>query len=82
MKNIQITLPDDLAHDVAEAGLLSGANLEQLLREAVTTLRKDSLRNAMDRMAAVPSEPVMSPKDVAAEIAAFRAERRAQISSH
>jgi hypothetical protein len=82
MKNVQITLPDDLAHDAAEAGLLSSANLEQLLREAMTALRKNNLRDAMDRMAAVPSEPVMSPEDVAAEIAAFRAERRAQISAH
>ena len=82
MKNVQITLPDDLARDAAEAGLLSGPNLEQLLREAMKALRKNNLRAAMNRMAAVQSAPAMSPEDVAAEIAAFRAERRAQMSAH
>lgn len=82
MKNVQITLPDDLARDAADAGLLSGANLEQLLREAVKTLRKNNLRDAMERMAKTPSEFAMSPEEVAAEIAIFRAERRAHISAH
>jgi hypothetical protein len=78
MKNVQLSLPDDLARDAAAAGLLSDANLEHLLREAMRALRKDNLRNAMVRMAASPVEPAMSPEDVAAEIAAFRAESRVQ----
>jgi Arc/MetJ family transcription regulator len=82
MKNVQITLPDDLARDAAEAGLLSGDNLEQLLRDAVKTLRKSNLRKAMDRMAETSSGPAMSPEEVAAEIAKFRAERRADPSAH
>ena len=82
MKNVQITLPDDLARDAAEVGLLSGENLEQLLRDAVRSLRKGSLRKAMDRMAATSTGPAMSPEDVAAEIAKFRAERRADTSTH
>ncbi len=82
MKNVQITLPDDLARDAAEVGLLSGENLEQLLRDGVKTLRKSNLRQAMDRMAETSSGPAMSPEEVAAEIAKFRAERRADPSAH
>ena len=55
MKNVQISLPDDLARDAAEAGLLSDSNLEQLLRDAIREQRKSALRGAMDRMAASPS---------------------------
>ena len=82
MKNVQITLPDDLARDAAEVGLLSGENLEQLLRDAIRTLRKSGLRKAMDRMVETSSGSAMSPEDVAAEIAKFRAERRADTSTH
>ena len=82
MKNVQITLPDDLARDIADVGLLSGDNLEQLLRDAVKTSRRSSLRAAMDRMADNSSGSAMSPEDVAADIAKFRAERRADPTAH
>lgn len=82
MKNVQITLPDDLARDAAEAGLLSGENLEQLLRDAVRTLRKSNLRQAMNRMAETSTGRAMSPEDVATEITKFWAERRADLSAH
>jgi hypothetical protein len=78
MKNVQITLPDDLARDAADAGLLSGSNLEQMLREAVKAIRRRGLRSAME----ATSGAAMSPEDVAAEIAKFRAERRTQPSAH
>lgn len=82
MKNVQITLPDDLARDVAEAGLLSGENLEQVFREAMKNLRKSNLRKAMDRMVDASSGSTMSPEDIAVEIAKFRAERRADPSAN
>ena len=82
MKNVQITLPDDLARDVADVGLLSGDYLERLLRDAVKASRKSNLRAAMDRMADSSSGPAMSPEDVAAEMAKFRAERRADPIAH
>ncbi len=63
MKNVQISLPDDLARDAAEAGLLSDSNLEQLLRDAICEQRKSALRGAMDRMAASPSVAAMSPEE-------------------
>lgn len=82
MKNVQITLPDDLARDAAEVGLLSDENMEQLLRDAIRSLRKSGLRKAMNRMAETSSGPTMSPEDVAAEIAKFRAERRTDTCTH
>lgn len=82
MKNVQITLPDDLARDVADVGLLSGDYLERLLRDAVKASRKNNLRAAMDRMADNSSGSVISPEDVASEIAKFRAERRADPTAH
>lgn len=82
MKNVQITLPDDLARDVADVGLLYGDHLERLLRDAVKTSRRSGLRAAMDQMADNSSGSAMSPEDVAAEIAKFRAERRADPTAH
>ena len=35
MKNVEISLPDDLARDAAEAGLLDPAQLEALLRASL-----------------------------------------------
>ena len=42
MKNVQISLPDDLARDAAEAGLLDPAQLEALLRASLKQM-KDAL---------------------------------------
>ena len=72
-----MTLPDQLAQDAQRAGLLSSAKLEQWLREQLRTQHADELFAAMDRMAAVEEPAVMSPEEVAKEIAAMRAERRA-----
>ena len=77
MTTVQITLPDQLAQDAQRAGLLSSAKLEQWLREQLRTQHADELFAAMDRMAAVEEPAVMSPEEVAKEIAAMRAERRA-----
>lgn len=48
---------------------------DQLVQEAQ---RVDELFAAMERMAAVDEPAVMSPEEVAQEIAALRAERRAK----
>ena len=77
MMTVQITLPDQLAQDAQRAGLLSSARLERWLREQLRTQHTDELFAAMDRMAAVDAPTVMSPEEVAQEIAAMRAERRA-----
>lgn len=77
MITVQISLPDELAQDAQRAGLLSPAALEQWLRDALRKQRVAELFTAMDRMAAVEEPAAMSPEEVAEEIAAMRAERRA-----
>lgn len=76
MTTVQITLPDQLAQEAQRAGLLSSAKLEHWLRDQLKAQRVDDLFAAMDRMAAVSEPAVMSPEEVAQEIAAMRAERR------
>jgi hypothetical protein len=78
MTTVQITLPDQLAQEAQRAGLLSSAKLERWLRDQLEAQRVDELFTAMDRMAAVDEPAVMSPEEVAEEIAAMRAERRDQ----
>jgi hypothetical protein len=78
MTTVQITLPDQLAQEAQRAGLLSSSRLEGWLRDQLKTQRVDELFTAMDRMASVDEPAVMSPEEVAQEIAAMRAERRAK----
>ena len=80
MTTVQITLPDQLAQEAQRAGLLAPARLEQLLREQLKNQRVDALFTAMERMSAVDEPAVMSPEEVAEEIAAMRAERRTNLA--
>lgn len=75
MTTVQITLPDQLAQEAQQAGLLSPAFLEKWLREQLREQRVDQLFSAMDQMSAVDDPAVMSPEAVAEEIALMRAER-------
>jgi Arc/MetJ family transcription regulator len=81
MTTVQITLPDQLAQEAQRAGLLSPARIEQLLREELKAQRVDELFTAMERMDRVTEPAAMSPEEVAAELAAIRAERRAKNAS-
>lgn len=78
MTTVQITLPDQLAQEAQRAGLLSPARLEQWLREQLRHQQADELFAAMDRMAAMDEPTALSPEEVAREISAMRAERRAK----
>jgi hypothetical protein len=78
MTTIQLELPDQLAQEAERAGLLSAPALEKLLREQLKTQAFSELFAAMDRMAAVDDPSYMSPEEVAEEIRAMRAERRAK----
>jgi hypothetical protein len=80
MTAVEISLLDQLARDAAEAGLLSPEAVESLFRERLKAQRVKELFEAMDRMSAVDDPPYMSPEEVAGEIKAMRAERRAQLS--
>jgi hypothetical protein len=80
MTTITITLPDQLAREAERAGLLAPARVEQWLREQLKNQRVGELFAAMDRMADVSEPAAMSPEEVAEEIAAMRAARRANRS--
>jgi hypothetical protein len=55
---ITLDLPDSLAKEAAQAGLLTTQAIEALLREAMRQRARDELRQAMDRMAAVDEPPM------------------------
>jgi hypothetical protein len=75
MTTVQITLPDQLAQETKQAGLLSEAALEKLLREQLQAKCQDGFFTALERM---PEPPAMSPEEMAEEIRAMREERRAR----
>jgi hypothetical protein len=78
MTTVEITLPDQLAQEAQQAGLLTPERIELLLREELKAKRIDELFVAMGRMDRVAEPAAMSPEEVAAEIAAMRAARRAK----
>jgi hypothetical protein len=78
MVKVQISLPNQLAEEAQRAGLLSSTRLEQWLQEELRAKRAEKLFSAMDCMSAVSEPPAMSPEEIAQEIAAMRAERRAK----
>ena len=81
MTTVQITLPDALAQEAARAGLLAPARLEKWLREQLASQNTDAFFGAMQRMAAVDEPSLMSAEEVALEIEALRAQRRASNSA-
>ncbi|MFG6431650.1 hypothetical protein [Roseateles sp. LYH14W] len=75
MTTIQITLPDALAQEAAQAGLLSPQKMERILREQLRAERLERMQAARTALAAEPLAP-MTPEEVGAEIEAYRAEQR------
>lgn len=78
MTTVRINLPDQLAQEAKQAGLLSEAALEKLLREQLQARRQDAFFTALERMEQTAEPPAMSPEDVAEEIRAMREARRAR----
>jgi Arc/MetJ-type ribon-helix-helix transcriptional regulator len=77
MTRITVSLPDELAQRAESAGLLSDDAIRQLLEDA---MRRDAGRRLLQiadhlRAAGIPS---MSDEEVAAEVRAARAQRRAR----
>lgn len=79
MTTVEITLPDQLAQEAKQAGLLSQTAMEKLLREQLQVKRLDELFASVGRMTQVIDPPAMSPEEVAEEIRAMRADRRAKV---
>jgi len=77
MTTVQITLPDKLAQEAQQAGLLSSESLEELLRRQLKAKAAEGLAAMLDKLDATGNEDYMSPEEVAEEIKAMRAEKRA-----
>ena len=78
MTTVEFILPDQLALDAQSAGLLNAVSIERMLREQIKSKHVDELFAAMDRMASVDMPAAMTSEEVAEEIRAMRAERRAK----
>ena len=76
LREITLTLPDDLADEAEASGLLTPGTLEQIIRDEIKRRKTDRLFEIMDRLA-VADKGELTEADVAAEICAYRAEKRA-----
>ena len=79
MIELTVTLPDDVAQLAQAAGLLRQDALTALLREAMKAQRLERLFATMERLSALV--PALSEAEIAAEIKAARAERRASLEN-
>ena len=72
---VKLNLPDSLANEARQAGLLTPEELERLLREALRARRVDRLTAVRETLAANPLPP-MTPEEIQAEIDDYRAQVR------
>jgi hypothetical protein len=77
MTTLEVTLelPDSLAKEAQQAGLLTPEELERLVRKALRAKRVQRLSKAREKLAAEPLPP-MTPEEIQAEIDAYRAQVR------
>ncbi len=76
LATVLITLPDQLALEAEQAGLLSPEMLEGWLREQLRRQSIDKLFSAMERMAFVDDPPFMPAAEIAQEMEMMRREQR------
>jgi len=72
---VKLSLPDSLAKEAQQAGLLAPEALEKLIAEALRRKAFDDLLAVADRVEDAGIPP-MSMEEINAEIEAYRAERR------
>ena len=72
---VKIDLPESLAKEAQQAGLLAPEELERLVREALRAKRVERLSKAREKLAAEPLPP-MTPEEIQAEVDAYRAQVR------
>jgi hypothetical protein len=75
MTTVQITLPDALAKEAAQAGLLAPEKIESLLRQRLRAEHIERMQAVRAKLIAEPLVP-MIPDEITAEIAAYRTEQR------
>lgn len=75
MATLEVTLelPDSLAKEAQQAGLLAPEELERLVREALRAKRVERLSKVREKLVAEPLPP-MTPEEIQAEIDAYRAQ--------
>jgi hypothetical protein len=76
LREITVTLPDGLAAEAETNGLFTPDSLEQIIREESKRRKTAHLFDRMDCLA-VANKGELTEADVAAEIHAYRAEKRA-----
>jgi hypothetical protein len=72
---VKLNLPDSLANEARQAGLLTPEELERLLREALRARRVERLTAVRETLATNPLPP-MTPEEIQVEIDAYRAQVR------
>ena len=72
---VKLELPDSLAKEAQQAGLLTPQALEAMLRERLRAQRVAELREAVGQMASAGGTP-LTMEEIEAEIQAYRKERR------
>lgn len=72
---VKLNLPDSLAKEAQQAGLLAPEELERLVREAVRQRRVNRLFEAREKLQAAGIPP-MTAEEIEAEIRAAREEAR------
>lgn len=75
MTTLTIDLPDILAREAKDAGLLAPDAIEAMLRENLCRRAIDGLFDAADKLAAAHVPP-MTMEEIQAEVNAVRAQRR------
>lgn len=75
MTTVQITLPDALAQEATNAGLLAPEKIERILRERLRAERIERLQAARATLASEPLAP-LTPEEIQAEIDAYWTEQR------
>jgi hypothetical protein len=77
MTTLTIDLPDNIAKEAKDAGLLTPEVLAQLLKDAVRRQAGRRLLDIAQRIQAADISP-MTDEEILAEVKAVRAERRAR----
>lgn len=75
MATLTIDLPDTLAKEAKDAGLLDARSIETMLRENLRRRAVDGLFSAADKLAAA-NFPPMTMEEIQEEVNAVRAQRR------
>ncbi len=75
MTTLTIDLPDNLAEEAKQAGLLTPNAIETILRETLRHRAVNGLFTAADKLAAA-SFPAMTMEEIQEEVNAVRAQRK------